>query len=84
VAAEEKYSYVFEGNAQTLDHVLVNANLLPRLTRFAYARNNADFPTSFASDVTRPERISDHDNPVAYFALAPADLIFADGFESVP
>jgi hypothetical protein len=73
---------VFEGNAQALDHVLVNANMLSRVTRFAFARSNADFPTAFASDFTRPERISDHDHPVAYFALAAADLIFADGFES--
>ena len=65
VEAAQRYSYSSSGNAQTIDHVLVNANLLPRLTRFAYARNNADFPTSFASDYTRPERISDHDHPVA-------------------
>jgi hypothetical protein len=82
VVPEEKYSYVFEGNAQALDHVLVNAKALPRVTRFAFARNDADFPTALATDYTRPERISDHDMPVVYLALAPPDLIFADGFES--
>ena len=80
--AEQRYSYVFEGNAQTLDHVLVNANMLGRVTRFQYARNNADFPVEYATDFGRPERMSDHDIPVAYFSLAPADVIFADGFES--
>jgi hypothetical protein len=73
---------VFEGNAQTIDHVLVGAHMLTRVTRFQYARNNADFPLDYATDFARPERNSDHDMPVAYFALAPADLIFADGFEA--
>jgi hypothetical protein len=82
VPADQKYSYVFEGNAQTLDHVLVNARMLGRVTRFQYARNNADFPVAYSTDFGRPERMSDHDMPVAYFSLAPADLIFKDGFES--
>jgi hypothetical protein len=73
---------VFEGNAQTLDHVLVNARLLPRVTRFRYARNNADFPLAYATDYGRPERMSDHDMPVAYFSLSSADLIFRDGVAS--
>jgi predicted extracellular nuclease len=81
VAQEQRYSYVFEGNAQTLDHVLVNANLWPRVTRFRYARNNADFPATYAADFGRPERMSDHDMPVVYLSLFPSDLIFADGFE---
>jgi uncharacterized repeat protein (TIGR01451 family) len=38
-----------------------------RLTRFVYARNNADFAESFASDPTRTERLSDHDAPVTFF-----------------
>ena len=42
-----------------------------RLTRFTYARNNADFPESFGGDPTRTERVSDHDMPVAYFRLPP-------------
>jgi len=70
--ADQRYSFVFEGNAQTLDHVLVNRHVAGRLTRFVYARNNADFPESFAADVTRTERVSDHDMPVAYFRLPPA------------
>ena len=65
--ASEQYSYSFDGNAQVLDHELVSANLLPQLTRIAYARNDADFPESFRNDPNRPERISDHDIAVAYF-----------------
>src|SRR5439155_22972212 len=41
---------------------------------FTYARNDADFPESLRADPTRPERISDHDMPVAYFAV-PRDTV---------
>ena len=62
----QRYSYVFEGNAQVLDHVLVTSNVNAQLF---YARNDADFPETFRNDSNRPERISDHDIPVAYFDL---------------
>lgn len=70
--ASQQYSYVFGGSAQTLDHVLVSPSLYSRLTRFAVARNNADFPEVFRSDANRPERISDHDMPVGYFVFTTA------------
>ncbi len=74
--AAERYSFIFEGTPQALDHILVNNVAHSRNTRFAFARNNADFPevpaTAFASNAARPERNSDHDMPVAYFALAGA------------
>ena len=77
---EQRYSFIFQGTPQALDHVLVNqvANALVR--RYAIARGNSDFPEQpaalFAGDPTRPERASDHDMPVAYFRLPPpsADL----------
>ena len=70
----EHYSYVFEGNAQEIDHILLTQNLLNRFTRLAYARVDADFPEVFRSDATRPERVSDHDGVVAYFSFPQADL----------
>jgi hypothetical protein len=63
----DRYSFVFEGSAQVLDHMLVNERMRRRLSLFRYARNNADFPESFESDFTVPTRISDHDAAVAYF-----------------
>ncbi|HEY6362044.1 MAG TPA: lamin tail domain-containing protein [Vicinamibacterales bacterium] len=62
-----RYSYVFEGSAQVLDHMLINARMRDHLTLFAYARNNADFPESFEADFTVTTRISDHDAAVGYF-----------------
>jgi predicted extracellular nuclease len=65
----EQYSFGFDGNTQALDYVLVNTQMHRRLTRYAYARLDADFPESFRSNFNRPERVSDHDAPVARFAL---------------
>ncbi len=70
---DQQYSYSFDGNAETLDHILVSRGIMSRLSRFSTARNNADFPETFRNDASRPERISDHDMPVAYFTL-PAPL----------
>jgi predicted extracellular nuclease len=64
----EQYSYVFAGNAQELDHVIVNDDAHAAFSRLEYVRNDADFPQSYRSDPDRPERVSDHDPVVAYFA----------------
>ncbi len=69
---DQQYSYDFNGSHQVLDHVVVNQSLLSKLSRFAIARNDADFPEVFRNDPNRPERISDHDMPVAYFTLPEA------------
>ncbi|HEX6659999.1 MAG TPA: immunoglobulin-like domain-containing protein, partial [Ilumatobacter sp.] len=77
--AEQRYSFVFDGTAQALDHVLVTQPAFRRLSRFVYARFNADFPESVRNDATRPERNSDHDAPVAYFSLPGAPIVTLNG-----
>jgi uncharacterized repeat protein (TIGR01451 family) len=67
--AAERYSFSFDGNAQLLDHELITQNLQAHFDAIHFARNNADFPESFRGDGARPERISDHDMPVAYFNI---------------
>jgi predicted extracellular nuclease len=74
ISADQRYSYTFDGSAQTLDHFLVNNNALGLITRFAYGRMDGDFPESYRNDATRPERISDHDPGVAYIAV-PVDEV---------
>jgi len=69
LTADQQYSYSFDGNAQTLDHIIVNPNALAIKTRFAYAREDADQPVKDYEDGNIPDRISDHDQPVAYFSL---------------
>ncbi len=68
----QRYSYSFAGNAQILDHIIVSQGLA--VNEFTYARNDADFPETLRADATRPERVSDHDVPVAYFAV-PRDTV---------
>ena len=75
----DQYSYVFDGNAQAIDHILVNEAARRRFSRMAYGRSNADFPESLRSDATRPERLSDHDMPVAYFVLPGVPVITLNG-----
>lgn len=74
VPADQRYSFIFEGTPQVLDHVLVNTVALSRNTRIAIAHMNADFPgdpaSAYASNAGIPELNSDHDAPVAYFSLA--------------
>lgn len=70
IAAGERYSYIYDGNRQVLDHVLVTQSLMPLVRGFGFARVNADFPESFRSEDSRAERFSDHDPAVAYFNLA--------------
>ncbi len=67
--ASERYSFLFDGNAQSLDHELITSNLLARFSQICYARCNADFPEILRNDPNRPERVSDHDMSVAYFTL---------------
>ncbi|CAN5870329.1 hypothetical protein BH24ACI1_BH24ACI1_28040 [soil metagenome] len=67
IKAEQKYSYSFDGNAQVLDHILVNQAMKNHIGGFGYARLNADFPETYRNDETRVERFSDHDAAIAYF-----------------
>lgn len=59
----ERYSYVYQGNAQTLDHVLVNEALVmgAAQVRVDHARINADFGVDHFGDSAVPMRVSDHD-----------------------
>ncbi|MEF9977934.1 MAG: Calx-beta domain-containing protein [Thermomonas sp.] len=87
----QRYSYVFEGNAQTLDHAVVNAALVndPAVAGLAveHARINADFRVfhygQFALPYTAgnpPLRVSDHDPvrlSISVVRPASADLALA-------
>lgn len=73
LADDQRYSYVFEGTPQVLDHVLVNTVAQSLFQRYAIARGNADVPShalaGISTDPESPEANSDHDAPVAYFAF---------------
>ncbi|HET8644983.1 MAG TPA: Ig-like domain repeat protein, partial [Vicinamibacteria bacterium] len=69
VPAGQRYSFVFDGNAQTLDHALVSQNMVGLVAAFHRGRGNADSPDTLRNDPTRPERLADHDPLVVYFEL---------------
>ena len=72
--ADQRYSFIFEGTPQAIDHFVINTAAAAINTRYHIARNNADFPEGplFAGDATRPERNSDHDMAVGYFRFPKA------------
>ena len=82
--ADQRYSFSFDGNAQMLDHELVNTNLLPFFSRMAFARNNTDFPEAYRNDPNRPERLSDHDMAVAFFKFSPVPCFFSLSSSTFP
>ncbi|GAB3379406.1 hypothetical protein GCM10027432_04720 [Lysobacter fragariae] len=69
----QRYSYVFDGNAQTLDHVLVNQSVLGDALSVDvdHARINADFGVDNFGDNSIPVRVSDHD-PVRVTIAVPS------------
>ncbi|VXA92791.1 conserved exported hypothetical protein [Luteimonas sp. 9C] len=77
-SAEERYSFVFDYQAQSLDHVLVNQALVdsPAIVglEISHARINADFPEVARNDAATPTRLSDHDPTVLLVRLQPATI----------
>jgi uncharacterized protein len=65
----ERYSYVFEGNSQTLDHVLVSDALAARPIAFDVVHVNAEFA----------DQASDHDPSVARITLNDPPSVAAGG-----
>ena len=63
----ERYSYIFQGNSQSLDHILVSDNLAER-AEFDAVHVNSEFS----------DRASDHDPLVARLQLKPAapEIVF--------
>jgi predicted extracellular nuclease len=70
---EERYSYVFEGNSQTLDHIVISDGLFGRPFSFDPVHINAEFF----------DQLSDHDPSVALFRVNTAPSADAGGPYSV-
>lgn len=59
--ANEQYTYIFDGNSQVLDHILVSRNLFDAEAKFDVVHINSEFA----------DQISDHDPLVSRFTLLP-------------
>jgi len=75
---EERYSFVFDYQAQSLDHVLVNDALIesPLVAGIdlSHARINADLPETARNEDGTPSRLSDHDPKVLLVRIAAPQL----------
>jgi uncharacterized protein len=75
------YSYTFQGQAQTLDHLFVNPALNGDLVQIRAAHIDAGWPADFTGD--GPRGVSDHDPQVARFrsraALSVNDVSVREG-----
>lgn len=72
------FTYVFQGQTQTLDQQFVSDSLLAELRAVRVAHINADFPAAYDGD--GPRGVSDHDPQAARFTTSPtvdrlADLV---------
>ncbi len=61
VPASSAFSYIFQGQSQTLDHIFVSNTLNAELVQARFAHINADYPESASADGTTPYKCSDHD-----------------------
>ncbi|NYI17452.1 hypothetical protein FHR53_000527 [Xanthomonas arboricola] len=70
---DQSYSYAFDGNVQSLDHILANETLMrsPQIASLVvgHARINADFPGTARNDANTPTRLSDHDPTVVLLRM---------------
>jgi len=66
VAAAERYSYVWNGDAELLDHVLTTQAAQGWVATVAASRGNADAPQALEDDPSTAARSSDHDGLVLY------------------
>jgi len=64
VSQDERYSYIYRGSAEVLDHGLADQTLVPLVRDVFYSRGNADAPLSKAGEEDSADRSSDHDGLV--------------------
>ncbi len=66
IDAGERYSFIFRGNAQALDHALTSSGLDELVSDFQFGRGNSDAAVDLISDDSTPLRSSDHDGLVLF------------------
>jgi hypothetical protein len=68
ILPEERYTYIYEGESEVLDHILINPALMSALRWVEVLHVNADYPLS-APDDTSPRHKSDHDPVIVAFTI---------------
>jgi len=70
----QRWSYVENGNAEVLDHIVVTPELAATTT-LNYIHFNADFPVIDYNDATTAARVSDRDVALGFFTIPPPVLL---------
>ncbi len=65
---EERYTYIYQGNSQVLDHILMNDSLEALLVSVIVLHSNADFTLPYSTDESIIHK-SDHDPVIAVFVV---------------
>lgn len=63
----QRYSLIFEGRSEALDHILVSPSVAPRITAAGFAHYNADFPVTWGDLTGTAVRAADHDAAWAHW-----------------
>jgi len=66
IPEEERYSYIFNGDAEAFDFMLTSAGIGPWVVGSEYSRGNADASSTLFLDPSTPMRGTDHDGVVLY------------------
>jgi len=61
VSFHDRFTYVYDGNSQVLDHMLVSPAIMARRPQTEIAHFNASYPDVYAEDPDTPHKSSDHD-----------------------
>ena len=84
--ADERYSFIFRGSAQVLDHALTTTSLDPSVAGFAFGRGNVDAAETFL-DESSPLFASDHDGFALFVNIVPPacpDYLVVSDYASAP
>lgn len=67
VDADDRFTFMFNGSYQVLDHILTSPGLDPYVTGAEFSRGNAEAPAAWSLDLTAgAARSADHDGFVIY------------------
>ncbi len=61
IGRDERYTFIFQGVSQTLDHILISPEMVSQLSAARAIHINADFPYVFEGVAESAIRASDHD-----------------------
>jgi predicted extracellular nuclease len=78
--SEEKYSFIFRGTIQALDHALINDVALMNLSETTFVRGNSEAPSKYNDDYSQVLGMSDHDGLLLYLDFE-SEVIFSNSFE---